>query len=62
MSYVNRPPRGQQRDKIYREALRLELADCALASARLFTGDPKKAQVLHQEAIGVYRQLGEAGS
>jgi len=27
MSYVNRPPRGQQRDKIYREALRLELAD-----------------------------------
>jgi hypothetical protein len=26
MSYVNRPPRGQQRDKPYREALRIELA------------------------------------
>ena len=26
MSYVNRPPRGQQRDKPYREALRMELA------------------------------------
>src|SRR5215475_14409010 len=26
-SYVSRNPRGQQRDKIYREALRLELAD-----------------------------------
>ena|SRR5215467_917876 len=26
-SYVPRNPRGQQRDKIYREALRLELAD-----------------------------------
>ena len=26
-SYVPRTPRGQQRDKIYREALRLELAD-----------------------------------
>jgi hypothetical protein len=26
VSYVNRPPRGQQRDKLYREALRLELA------------------------------------
>src|SRR5262252_10669408 len=26
-SYVPRIPRGQQRDKIYREALRLELAD-----------------------------------
>ena len=26
-SYVARNPRGQQRDKIYREALRLELAD-----------------------------------
>jgi predicted ATPase/DNA-binding winged helix-turn-helix (wHTH) protein len=40
------------------------LARClsALASARLFTGDPKKAQVLHQEAISVYHQLGEAGS
>jgi hypothetical protein len=40
------------------------LARClsALASARLFTGDPKKAQILHQEAVSVYRQLGEAGS
>jgi predicted ATPase/DNA-binding winged helix-turn-helix (wHTH) protein len=37
------------------------LARClsALASARLFAGDLKKAQVLHEEAIGVYRQLGE---
>ena len=26
-SYVPRNPRGQQRDKVYREALRLELAD-----------------------------------
>jgi hypothetical protein len=26
-SYVPRNPRGQQRDKLYREALRLELAD-----------------------------------
>src|SRR5262245_65791809 len=26
MTYVNRHPRGQQRDKPYREALRLELA------------------------------------
>jgi hypothetical protein len=31
----------------------------ALASARLFAGDLKTAQVLHKEAIGVYRQLGE---
>jgi hypothetical protein len=40
------------------------LARClsALASARLFAGEPEKAQVLHQEAIGVYHQLGEAGS
>jgi predicted ATPase/DNA-binding winged helix-turn-helix (wHTH) protein len=37
------------------------LARClsALASARLFAGDLKKAQVLHEEAIQVYRQLGE---
>jgi hypothetical protein len=37
------------------------LARClsALASARLFAGDLKKAQVLHEEAVGVYRQLGE---
>ena len=37
------------------------LAHClsALASARLFADDLKKAQVLHEEAIGVYRQLGE---
>jgi len=28
-SYVPRNPRGQQRDKIYREALRLELAELA---------------------------------
>jgi hypothetical protein len=33
-----------------------------LASARLFAGEPEKAQVLHQEAIGVYPQLGETGS
>jgi predicted ATPase/DNA-binding winged helix-turn-helix (wHTH) protein len=40
------------------------LARClsALASAQLFAGEPEKAQVLHQEAIGVYRQLGEADS
>jgi predicted ATPase/DNA-binding winged helix-turn-helix (wHTH) protein len=40
------------------------LARClsALASARLFAGDLKKAQGLHQEAIDVYRKLGEAGS
>ena len=38
------------------------LARClsALASARLFADDLKRAQVLHEEAIGVYRQLGEA--
>jgi predicted ATPase len=37
------------------------LARClsALASARLFGGDLKKAQVLHEEAIGIYRRLGE---
>jgi hypothetical protein len=37
------------------------LARClsALASARLFAGDLKTAQVLHEEAIGIYRQLGE---
>jgi predicted ATPase/DNA-binding winged helix-turn-helix (wHTH) protein len=37
------------------------LARClsALASARLFADDLKRAQVLHEEAIGVYRQLGE---
>jgi hypothetical protein len=37
------------------------LARClsALASARLFAGDLKKAQVLHGEAVGVYLQLGE---
>jgi hypothetical protein len=37
------------------------LARClsALASARLFAGDLKAAQVLHKEAIGIYRQLGE---
>jgi predicted ATPase/DNA-binding winged helix-turn-helix (wHTH) protein len=37
------------------------LARClsALASARLFADDLKKARVLHDEAIGVYRQLGE---
>jgi hypothetical protein len=34
----------------------------ALASARLFDGEPEKAQALHQEAIGVYRQLGETAS
>jgi hypothetical protein len=36
------------------------LARClsAVASARLFAGDLKKAQVLHQEAISVYRQFG----
>jgi hypothetical protein len=32
----------------------------ALASARLFAGDLKKARVLHEEAIGVYRTLGES--
>jgi hypothetical protein len=38
------------------------LARClsALASARLFAGDLKKARVLHEEAIGVYRTLGES--
>ena len=37
------------------------LARClsALASARLFAGDLKKAQVLHDQAISVYRELGE---
>jgi hypothetical protein len=37
------------------------LARClsVLASARLFAGDLKTAQVLHEEAIGIYRQLGE---
>ena len=37
------------------------LARClsALASAQLFRGDMKKARTLHDEAIGVYRQIGE---
>jgi hypothetical protein len=32
----------------------------ALASARLFAGDLNEAQALHEEAIGVYRKLGES--
>jgi predicted ATPase/DNA-binding winged helix-turn-helix (wHTH) protein len=38
------------------------LARClsALASARLFAGDLNKAQVLHEQAISVYRELGES--
>jgi predicted ATPase/DNA-binding winged helix-turn-helix (wHTH) protein len=38
------------------------LARClsALASARLFAGDLDKAHALHEEAIGVYRELGES--
>ena len=37
------------------------LARClsALASARLFAGDLPKARALHEQAIAVYRQLGE---
>jgi predicted ATPase/DNA-binding winged helix-turn-helix (wHTH) protein len=37
------------------------LARClsALASARLFRGDMNKARTLHNEAIGVYREIGE---
>jgi hypothetical protein len=37
------------------------LARClsALASAQLFRGDMKKARTLHDEAVGVYRQIGE---
>jgi predicted ATPase len=37
------------------------LARClsALASARLFAGDPVRARSLHAQAIGVYRALGE---
>jgi hypothetical protein len=37
------------------------LARClgALASARLFCGDLAKARALHEEAIGVYRRIGE---
>jgi hypothetical protein len=38
------------------------LARClsALASARLFAGDLDKAHALHEEAIGVYREIGES--
>src|SRR5262245_48485421 len=37
------------------------LARClsALASARLFAGDPAQARALHDQAIAVYRKLGE---
>ena len=37
------------------------LAKClsALASARLFAGDIAKAQKLHDEAIYIFRELGE---
>ncbi|MFL6797998.1 MAG: winged helix-turn-helix domain-containing protein [Xanthobacteraceae bacterium] len=37
------------------------LARClgALASARLFAGDPSEARMLHEQAIEVYRKLGE---
>jgi hypothetical protein len=39
------------------------LARClsALASARLFAGDLAQARALHDQAIAVYRELGEAG-
>ncbi|HEX5865443.1 MAG TPA: tetratricopeptide repeat protein, partial [Casimicrobiaceae bacterium] len=38
------------------------LARClgALASARLFAGDPTKARSLHEQALRVYRDLGES--
>ena len=38
------------------------LARClsALASARLFAGDPAQARALHDETIAVYRAVGEA--
>jgi hypothetical protein len=37
------------------------LARClsALASAQLFAGDLNQARVLHEQAVGVYRELGE---
>ena len=38
MSHLSRPPRGQQRDKPYREALRMELAAA---------GDNMKKTALH---------------
>ena len=40
------------------------LARClsALASARLFAGDLAQARSLHEQAIGVYRKLGEASA
>ena len=38
------------------------LARClsALASARLFAGDPGEARALHEQALRIYRELGEA--
>jgi hypothetical protein len=40
------------------------LARClsALASARLFAGDLPEARALHDQAIGVYRDLGEVAA
>jgi hypothetical protein len=37
------------------------LARClsALASARLFAGDPAQARALHEETVAVYRAVGE---
>jgi hypothetical protein len=56
-SYVPRNPRGQQRDKIYREALRLELADMLIA---MLVGSPNlpydRAEIRGVESAG--RTLG----
>jgi predicted ATPase/DNA-binding winged helix-turn-helix (wHTH) protein len=63
------PDSGEDGEALLRKALALvrpfgaskTLAQClsALASARLFADDLARARSLHDEAIGVYRQLGE---
>jgi predicted ATPase/DNA-binding winged helix-turn-helix (wHTH) protein len=63
------PDNSEQSESLLREAEKLvrssgttkTLARClsALASARLFAGDPKEARALHVESIRIYRAVGE---
>jgi predicted ATPase len=63
------PVSGDEGERILREALELvrpagatkTMARClsALASARLFAGDPKQARCLHEQALRIYHDLGE---
>ena len=63
------PDSGEEGEALLHKALALvrpfgaskTLAQClsALASARLFADDLARARSLHEEAIGVYRHLGE---